>query len=69
VTPPGLLYLVSATHLLPVTPSQPVLLLFYFGWPALVLMLWLDPQLATKVNLVETAADTVNSLKRDKSIM
>jgi len=69
LTPPGLLYLVSATRLLPVTPSQPVLLLFYFGWPALVIMFWLDPQLLAKVNLVKTAADTVSSLKQDKSIM
>jgi tetratricopeptide (TPR) repeat protein len=65
--PPGLLYLVSATRLLPVVPSQPVLLIGYLGWPALVILLWLDPELATKVNLVKAAGDAVNAFKQDKS--
>jgi len=65
--PPGLLYLLSATHLLPALPSQSVLLIGYLGWPALVLMLWLDPELAAKVNLVKSAAEAVSSFKQDKS--
>jgi len=67
LTPPGLLYLLSATRLLPAMPSQPILLIGYLGWPALVLMIWLDPDLATKVSLVKAVGDTVSVFKQDKS--
>ena len=67
--PPGLLYLASATRLLPFVPSQPILLIGYLVWPGLVILLWLDPQLATKVNLVKAAGETVSVFKQDKSAM
>jgi hypothetical protein len=53
--------------LLPAAPSQPILLIGYLGWPALVIMLWLDPELAAKVNLVKTASDAVSAFKQDNS--
>jgi hypothetical protein len=68
-TPPGLLYLLSATHVLPTVPSQPILLIGYLGWPALVIMFWLDPELAAKINLVKAAGDAVSAFRQDKSPM
>lgn len=69
VTLPVLLYLASRTHLLPAAVPQSVLLIGYLGWPGLVIMYWLDPDLLTKISLLKSGGDAVSSFKQDKSSM
>ena len=59
LVPPALLIALQAFHVIPENPPTGVQVIAYVAWPAIVLLLWLDPALAQKVDLVKSAKDLI----------
>ncbi|MGA5727368.1 tetratricopeptide repeat protein [Streptomyces seoulensis] len=62
VVPPALLIVLQQAKIFPSGLPTALQVAAYLGWPAIVLLLWLDPDLAKKVDLVKSAGNLVQSV-------
>ncbi|MEU6194534.1 tetratricopeptide repeat protein [Streptomyces sp. NPDC047061] len=63
--PPALVLTLQGTGVLPASIPTELQIAAYIGWPAVVALLWLDPTLAKKIDLLKTSTDTLrNSISK-----